>query len=71
MGPLRFPHLHEDSLYITPAGWDEVACFKFLEIMIGILQEKAQTFEKVLWFYGDKSLLKYLHHKEQQTRGSL
>lgn len=32
--------------------------------MIGSLQKKAQTFEKLSGFVGGKSLLKYLYQKE-------
>lgn len=34
--------------------------------MIGILQNKAQTFENLGGFVGGKSLLKYLHRKESK-----
>lgn len=56
MGPLGLPHLRKDSLmFVSPAGWDEVICFMFLEIMISILQKKAQTFEKLHGFMGLKA----------------
>lgn len=42
-------------MFVILAGWDEVVCFMFLEIMISILQKKAQTFEKLHGFMGVKA----------------